>query len=240
MNIDIEESLIESWLHITKRCQMVQNKWTISTTWDEIDKEILKKRKEDVIHLINTNEYVKVIIGKRYIDTVFKQAECDLIGINYNLKNDNYYIVETAFHEKGLHYTKNGEKDNSRVYKKLLIEGLIFYTYIAPFINKNTNLYLIFASPKAYDLVTYKEDSDYKLIREILTNLFLKEKNIEINIDVIVNERFKREIYIPIIRQIKDNNINSELFIRSLKLIDIVDDEFRYTNILKTDEKVKE
>lgn len=46
MNIDIEESLIESWLHIIKKCQIVQNKWTTSTTWDEINKDIIKIRKD--------------------------------------------------------------------------------------------------------------------------------------------------------------------------------------------------
>lgn len=224
MNIDIEESLIESWLHTTQRCQVIQNKWTISTAWDEIDKEIIEKRKEHIIDLINTNEYVKNIIGKRHIETVFKQAECDLIGINYNLKNDNYYIVETAFHEKGLHYTKKGEKDNNRIYKKLLIEGLIFYTYIAPFINKKTTLNLIFATPKAHDLINYSEDNDYKTISKILTDLYSQENKIKIKIDIIVNDRFKEEIYIPITRQIKDNNINSELFVRSLKLIETFKD----------------
>ena len=90
MNIDVEESLIESWLHIIKKCQIVQNKWTTSTTWNEIEENCINKRKEKVISLINSNQYVKDIVGKYNIDTIFKQAECDLIGINYNL-NENVY-----------------------------------------------------------------------------------------------------------------------------------------------------
>ena len=188
MNIDIEESLIESWLHIIKKCQIVQNKWTTSTTWDEINKDIIKIRKEKIISLINNNEYVNTIFGTRSLDTVFKQSECDLIGINYNLKENNYYIVETAFHEKGLHYSKNGVRDNIRIYKKILVEGLIFYTYIAPFISKDTNLNLIFTSPKANDLVDYSDDNDYKRITKILEDLFRDDSKIKISVDIIVNE----------------------------------------------------
>lgn len=226
MNIDIAESLMESWLHICMNCQVVQNKWTTSTTWDKIDEEMISKRKEDVIKLVESNKYINTMLGDRNINTIFKQAECDLIGINYNSNEDNYYIVETAFHEKGLHYTKNGDKDNNRVYKKLLIESFIFYIYVVPFINKNINLNLIFASVKANDLVDYENDKNYKIILEFIRNLYSDlEINVNIMIDIIVNDRYKVEIYDPIVLQIKENNINSELFTRSLKLIKLLNSE---------------
>lgn len=72
--------------------------------------------------------------------------------------------------------------------------------------------------------------------------MFRDDSKIKISVDIIVNDRFKNEIYIPVVQQIRDNNINSELFVRSLKLIDTVDDKFRYTDILKSveDDKISQ
>ena len=230
MNIDIAESLIESWLHVVKNCQIVQNKWTISTTWNMNNRDEINKRKEEINKLKKKKPILRDLLKKRELDTIFKQAECDTFGINYNDVDNIFYIVEIAFHEKGLHYNSWSEKegkpvkikDNSKVYKKLLIEGLIFYVYVAPFIkSENNTLKLIFTSPKANDLVNYISDSKYKQINEILNELY-SNTLFKVNIEIIVNDDFKSKIYNEVIDTSKKNNINSELFMRSLKLINIL------------------
>ena len=231
MNITVDELLMETWLRAVNGCQIIQNHWTLSSSWNceqGKGKEEIENRKRCAEALIKRHQKIKSRFvdtennKNRSIDDFLKQTECDLIGVKYGLNEDEYYIIETAFHENGLHYTKNNREDNKRIYTKVLKGCLMFYIYVEPFINKNVkiNLHLVFATPKASKALS-KDDEDNE-INSFLEDLKKGTKIKSLDLTVYANKSFEEQILKPVIACRDENGDEAELFTRSLKILDSV------------------
>lgn len=203
MKIEIGESLISSWLRHVKQCRIVQTNWKVSSTWNNgaIQNDNTK------VLLDKIKQYPELSdVFKTEPEQTFKQAELDVIGLDDN--NDTVYLVESAYHENGLHYGAT-EVTSSRICKKLLRAYLIGTEF---FPDKRYNI--IFASPKVHP-------ADIKMISsylEILNNHFGTE---QCRFYFYINDGFKNEILLPTLKASQNESDTAELFLRSCKLLNM-------------------
>jgi hypothetical protein len=202
MKIEIGESLMLSYLKHVKKCLISQLNWKISNIW-----ETETKGNEQLEYFYNKiiahSEFTDIF--KAGLNQTLKQAEVDAIGID---SNNKIFAVDVAFHENGLQYGDKIETKN-RIIKKLLRSYLTLLSLFP-----DSNYEIIFASPKV-NATTEKVIIDYF---SLLSNDFRTEK---VLFKYISNELFKNEILIPTIKAAASEADTSELFIRSIKLLDI-------------------
>ena len=118
-------------------------------------------------------------------------------------------MVEVAFHENGLQY--GGRLDTKdRVCKKLLRAYLIGLAYFPDY-----KYEIIFASPK----VNPATDETIKDYFSVLNRDFSDDEKVKFH--YLANDEFKNSILLPTIKSSSDDADTSELFLRSLKLLDI-------------------
>ena len=231
MKIEIGESLALSYLKHVKKCVFYQTNWKSSSQWkmfnEGIVENIFSKIKniedeiEDEIEEFNN-------IFRSDIDQTLKQAEIDVLGIDQNGK---IYVMDIAYHEKGLNY-KGKKKTIENLIKKLLRSYLMLLSY---FPDKDYDI--IFASPKVGPTVNgymcealkideskvNDEDIDdselntfEKLKRFSNKNVGFKNK---VSFIYISNEAFRKEILDKTIKASESDSDSNELFMRSYKLL---------------------
>jgi hypothetical protein len=199
MKIEIGESLIYSYLRQVNNCTITQTNWKPSTNWKY--SKISYKKVEETFSLIKSNDSLSDVFPSEISQTI-KQAEIDVIGINY----DTVYAVDIAYHENGLNY---GDKEETRVrvIKKLLRTLLILDLYFPEFKH-----IIMFCSPKV-NPATEKNIQEYI---DIIRNNFSNEKN---DFVYLSNQNFYKNIIEPTIIKTESEADTSELFIRSYKLL---------------------
>ena len=203
MKIEMGESLLQSYLKYVKKCVLAQTNWKTSTSWN-----IGKKEFEQVNFLFekihDCNEFSDVFKDVS-LEQALKQAELDVVGIN----NGTVYMVEVAFHENGLQYGDCIETKD-RVCKKLLRAYLLGCAYFP-----NYKYEIIFASPK----VNPRTD---KIIRKYFSALNEKFSiNGTVTFKYIANDDFNEEILLPTIQISKSDSDSSELFLRSVRMLEL-------------------
>ena len=183
----------------------------------EIDtiKNTLEKAEIDALNQILKKNKIKTIdnILKQAeadaINQILKQAEIDAIGID---KEGKMYTMDIAFHEGGLNYRSNKEETARRIIEKLLSSYMMLLRYFP-----NRNYEIIFASPKV------GEETEKSIIPKFdgLKKLFSNEK---VEFKYISNEAFSKEILKETIDNSKEDSDTNELFMRSYKLIQLLED----------------
>lgn len=202
MKIEMGESLMMSYLKHVKNCMLYQTNWKIAKSWkrtedaDKKAKELFKKIKEKL-------EFSFVI--ETDFEQTLQQAEIDAIGIDCSGK---VYFVDVAFHEAGLNYGSK-EETNKRVMKKFLRTYMAALAYFPEY-----KYEIIFASPKVNPAVN-----------EIISQFFNSMKNNfsdeNVEFKYIANENFRNEILIPTIKEANLNSDTAELFMRSIKMLEL-------------------
>lgn len=202
MKIEMGESLMMSYLKHVKNCMLYQTNWKIAKSWkrtedaDKKAKELFKKIKEKL-------EFSFVI--ETDFEQTLQQAEIDAIGIDCSGK---VYFVDVAFHEAGLNYGSK-EETNKRVMKKFLRTYMAALAYFPEY-----KYEIIFASPKVNPAVN-----------EIISQFFNSMKNDfsdeNVEFKYIANENFRNEILIPTIKEANLNSDTAELFMRSIKMLEL-------------------
>ena len=193
------ESLISSYLKHIKKCFVIQTNWKITANWNDWDKDNVEK----LYDKIKKTEFVECFQKKngslQNIDQILKQAEIDVVGIN----TKDVFMVEVAFHENGLGY-KNVHK---KVFEKILRAYMCGHAYFPKF-----NIHIIFATPKTpkTTLTTIEKNL------EILKQTFEED---HVSFQFLTNENFKNEILSPTINATKKEADDSQLFVRSYKLL---------------------
>lgn len=202
MKIEIGESLIYSYLRHEKNCLITQTNWKPSGNWhisqDVRDQAVYEFDK------INKHHAFSDIFKSEFSQTI-KQAEIDVLGID---QNSHIYAFEVAFHENGLQYGGKIETRN-RIFKKLL-RGFITLKCYFP----GSKYSLAFCSPKV-NPATEKHIQEYF---EVLKYDFQSEN---IRFHYYSNDQFNSEIAQKTLAKTMTEADSSELFARSIKLLNI-------------------
>lgn len=207
MKIEIGESLMYSWLRHVKGCQIVQNNWKVSPKWTLYNEKELVDFMDEVRKKLGTRYD---IFGKNTFVQFLAQGEADAIGIN--LKDNEYYAVDVAYHRETLNY--NGKsKTVSKVLEKCLRTAMCFYGYLD--IDKAD---IIFASPKIGNSILNELIPAMKELQMISDSLGL-----HFNYILFGNTDFVENLVLPVKSCGGDINDTTELFLRSVQLIDLAD-----------------
>ncbi len=203
MKIEMGESLILSWLKHCKKCKIVQLNWKPSLHWvsynNKKSQELFKKM---AVHF-------PVFKNSNY-EQIIKQAELDVVGINFDSNDLIFYVVDVAYHELGLNYGSKEETIN-RITKKMLRSVLLLYSYF-----NTTNGEVIFSSPKINPSIYEDLNSRFDEI-----NNFMQDLNFNYRFKLLANSEFLKEILQPL-KIISDSvDDTSELFMRAMQLSDL-------------------
>jgi hypothetical protein len=202
MKVEIGESLIYSFLRHEKECLITQTNWKPSGNWN-IPKDI----KDRAIHEFDkiNKHFAFSEIFKSNLSQTIKQAEIDVLGID---RNDHIYAFEVAFHENGLQYGGKIETRN-RIFKKLLRAYITLRCYFPKY-----KYSIAFCSPKV-NPTTEQHIQEYF---EVLTQDFQSE---DIGFYYYSNDKFNTEIAQKTLTKTISESDSSELFARSVKLLNI-------------------
>jgi len=215
MKIEMGESLIQSWLKHNCKCQITQLNWKASSNWEavvplnEIEKLFKELKKE---FRLNDNDFVS---RKMSLSQFIQQGEADCVGIKLKKENptqvDKLFAVDVAFHEGGLNY---GGKDETkaRIIKKNIRTALTLYRYLGA-----KDAVIIFATP-----VVLKSHVD--IFKEATATVEANFKKLGFNFEfrIYCNEDFYSEIYSKVLTTSQELTDTSELFSRSLKMVNLM------------------
>lgn len=221
MKIEIGENLISSYLRHVEGCRIVQTNWKTSNQWKITEYD--EKKSRELFDKINSSPLFKGIFKKNEYNQLIKQAEIDVIGINTTEKS--VFGIDVAFHTAGLNYGSIDET-KFRILKKIFRTIFVLQTYFSDFDKFNS----YFVTPKA-NLSTESP------IRELIEEANKLIDNEMISVNFISNEDFFNSIVDPTINNIDDDNDTSELFLRSMKLIQL-DKRVLHTNDKKNNKRI--
>lgn len=201
MKIEIGESLFYSWLRHVKNCRIVQTNWKSSSTWtihhqDELE-QLYNKALIEFSDCLTKEETTK---KETALSQFLKQAEIDIIGKS---EDEEFYVVDVAFHKNGCHY-----KSNEVIAKKLIRSAFCLYGYFG---SKKGNI--IFATPK-FNPTPLKHTEE--LIERV--KKFLSDNDFSFEVECICNEDFYSKVVFPVTEQCEDNSDTAELFMRAYDL----------------------
>lgn len=203
MKIEMGESLMQSYLKYEKGCLITQTNWKTSSRWQVSDDD--SQAVKAVFEKIRAHGEFSEVFKNCSLEQALRQAELDVVGID----NDKLYMVEVAFHEKGLQY---GDKLETRdkIIEKMLRAYLIGLAYFPNFTYE-----IIFASPK----VNPATDTVIKEYLSILEKDFGDGENASFR--YLANDEFKDEVLVPTLNSALADSDTSELFVRSAKMLEI-------------------
>lgn len=230
MTIEMGESLMASWLKHVKGCQIVQTNWKYSACWKAASGERRERHREIELLVKEAQEKLGILKRKQtkkiaaVVDGMFRQVECDVLGVKFVADVPEYIATEIAFHGKGLHYTppKTSDIANAidftahKIITKMFSTAMVLYWSLGV-----KKAQLIFASPKT---ISSFESAINKKVKS-LKDFFCRHEEFEYSFAFITNKRFKKEIYERIKKKIGDVADVSELYMRAILLSDMVESE---------------
>lgn len=222
MKIEIGENLISSYLRHVEGCRIVQTNWKTSNQWKITEYD--EKKSRELFEKINSSPLFEGIFKKNEYNQLIKQAEIDVIGINTTEKS--VFGIDVAFHTAGLNYGSTDET-KYRILKKIFRTIFVLQTYFSDFDKFNS----YFVTPKA-------NPSTENPIRELIEEANKLIDNEMISVNFISNEDFFNSIVDLTINNIDDDNDTSELFLRSIKLIQL-DKRVPHINDKKNNKRIK-
>lgn len=205
MKIEIGESIVYSWLRHVKKCQIVQSNWKTSPEWVHSNVDNNLQSIMDRANIEFNNPFKKT----KHLNQLSKQAEIDGLGIN--IQKNIIYAVDIAFHEGGLSYGDKFETAK-RITKKIIRTVLILQQYFADIKHHK----ILFVSPKINpEPLSVLDSAIEKIIR------FFEKEAISCGIKLISNNDFNTEILTKITHLSKNVADTSELFLRSIQLVNL-------------------
>lgn len=210
MKIEIGELLLVSWLRHVKECQIVQTNWKASLKWELKNKDTLLALMQASGELFSQKYGYKIYKGTVSLEQLIKQAEIDVVGLAFVEGQYQIYVVDVAFHEGGLSYGSR-EETVARVIKKCLRSAMCVYGYYG--MSAGT---IIFTAPKmnpitARDIEACIEDM----------HVVLRQVGLDYEVRIITNEDFSEKILEPVLNILGDVADTSELFMRSVQLVNM-------------------
>ena len=221
MKIEIGESLTSSYLKHVMGCRIIQSNWKTSGNWVITDHE--KVRANNFFQkIINSGNFNKIFKESTF-EQLLKQAEIDVLGINTT--ESIVYGVDIAFHGAGLNYGSK-EETAERILKKIFRTLFVMQIYF----DEYTHFQSLFITPKTNPATQSLIDDLIKKARTLVV-----DENI--TIDFITNDVFFDEILDSTINASKTENDTSELFLRTIKLLELDSRKEKITPVLGKSEK---
>lgn len=202
MKIEIGESLFYSWLRHVKNCRIVQTNWKTSSSWKIYHEEELEK-----LYNAALIEFSDCLIKKDKLPLgqFLKQAEIDVIGKS---ENNEFYVIDVAFHKNTCNYSGNGNSNEKNITKKLIRAAFCLYGYF-----DTKKGYILFATPKFGKTSLDRTQQCITKVKE-----FLSDNGFKFNVECICNEDFNSKVVIPVTEKCNDNSDTAELFMRAYDL----------------------
>lgn len=211
VKIEVCESLCASWLKHKKRCLVVQTNWKVSPTWCA---HRIAKIKE-FVEAAKELEGVNVVKKNAGAEQMIRQTECDVLGVSFARGRPKWYVIESAFHRKGLLYGNKNLTAN-KVFSKLFRIAMILYDYM-----KADSAEIIFASPNSSKSV---EESVRVAFEKLVS--FFRRRRPGFKFKLLIGQDFKKGIFDPLMNLHADVADSAELFMRAAQLIDLSSPEF--------------
>lgn len=205
MKIEIAENLVYSYLKHVEGCRVVQTNWKTSNQW--IITEYEEKQARELFDRVKSSSIFNGIFKNSSFEQLIKQAEIDVIGLNTIEKS--VFAIDVAFHSAGLNYGST-EETALRIFKKIFRTVFIMQTYFADYDKFNS----FFVTPKA-------NPATEKTIRELIEQANEIIADDMISIDFIANVSFYSFIIDSTLENLDEDNDTSELFLRSVKLMQL-------------------
>ncbi|MDO4954167.1 MAG: hypothetical protein Q4E43_03380 [Akkermansia sp.] len=223
MKIEVGESLIYSWLRHVKKCQIAQTNWKTSPLW-----KAAPDRKEDMRavvaeiqqHFIALN--LNVFKNDQDLEQALRQVEGDVIGISWFSGEPTLYAAESAFHESGLNYGPK-EVTCAKVISKLARTAIALQIFLPGLKSE-----LFFAAPKIHNNIM---EILPKAISEL--NAIFERHSMNCKARLIANGGFQREILEPVKALQENVSDTSEIFLRSLQMVNLFSRGRRHTDIIE-------
>lgn len=217
MKIEIGESLALSYLKHVKKCTIYQTNWKISSQWTKLNEKAVK----EAFNKINEYDAFKNVFPNKNLaievrlEQILKQAEIDILGMNQEEKK--IYAMDVAFHKDGLRYSSSSEETKENLIKKSLSSYLMLLRYFP-----DKDYEITFASPKVIDSTEKLIVPAFEELKTFFNkNIVLKNK---VEFKYISNDAFSKEILKETIDNSKEDSDTNELFMRSYKLIQLLED----------------
>ena len=230
MKIEIAENMLYSWLRHCMGCQVVQTNYKKAKQWKSAkDMESVFNDFQVDTRFQNCLFEQKNKNGEKIpqkFETVLKAAECDLVGILFGDNNTiKIFAYESAFHGAGAHYTKEvdnkgtgkSKKENvtpQKVVQKLFKNYLMMRSFFP-----NSEVELAFVSPLIKDKYKTQIDDYVKDLKDF----FIKHRDTAVNLKIFTGKKFKDEIWKPLDKIIDEIADESELFVRAVQLLRLMD-----------------
>lgn len=202
MKIEIGESLFYSWLRHIKNCRIVQTNWKTSSSWKIYHEEELEK-----LYNAALIEFSDCLIKKDKLPLgqFLKQAEIDVIGKS---ENNEFYVIDVAFHKNTCNYSGNGNSNEKNITKKLIRAAFCLYGYF-----DTKKGFIIFATPKFGKTSLDRTQQCITKVKEFFSN-----NGFKFNVECICNEDFNSKVVIPVTEKCNENSDTAELFMRAYDL----------------------
>lgn len=212
MKIEMGESLIYSWLRHIKGCQLVQNNWKVSPSWNLKHEDELIKMMNEVDSYFKEHYNYEIFKKNSSLSQIIRQGECDAMGVSSRDSIVKYHAVEVAYHRNGLNY---GSKETTvmKVIEKLVRTAMCLYGF---FDAKEAEI--VFVSPKI-------GDSCMEYLREHIdeVKVILEVCGFNFSVDLIANDDFNEKIIQPVLSVANEVDDEAELFLRSCQLVNMFD-----------------
>ena len=209
--MEIGESLVYSWLKHVKKCSIVETNWKASELWNKKSfksKDLLIKEIKTILDNHNVEIDVNALFGRN-----FKQTEVDVIGLNFD-NEKMCYAFESAFHEKGLRYSK-------KEFKTVIIEKLLKASFVLVEYLGVKKAEIVFASPK---LTTKNRENDLVELQNVFQQISDKFRMIseyDFKFVVYFEDEYKEMLILQLLAVVDKINNNTESFVRAVKLLKI-------------------
>ena len=202
MKIEIGESLACSYLRHVERCWLVQPNWKAPEHWG---RRLSDAELEALFAEMKRRFDLGGAVFKQTKDAAqfLKQGEIDVVGVD---QEGGVHAMEVAFHEAGLNYGSVAETVN-RVLKKMLRTLFILRACHPP----QTPLHIYFLSPKVNPAVQRPLEEKFAALRKAYPDVDWR---------LLTNDDFVNRIVKPTLENASDVADSSELFLRSVKLLE--------------------
>lgn len=180
------ENLIVSWLKHIKKCSLIERnyKMSVAVGVKQETEELYKKIKKD--------------LPKGKLETLLFQTEIDVVGL---CKSNSLFVVEVAYHEKGIVYGKNTVKSILNKFRRisLLVKNCFRY--------------------KKINILFVGNELSEKYLLQIDKGIKKLAKKTNFNYQIIVKDGFLNEVLKPLANIVDDIKDHNECSIRMLKLL---------------------